>query len=75
VFSCRSPHRPNNIGLSLVKLAKVNTESLLLEGIDLIDGTPVLDIKPYIGSHDFPVGQLRVAEWVEESSDLNKGDF
>jgi len=52
VFASRSPFRPNNLGLSVVKLLSIEqqSEKLLLhvEGLDVIDGTPVVDIKPYI---------------------------
>lgn len=52
VFATRSPFRPNNIGLSVVKLESIRTEQakiiLTVSGIDLLDGTPVIDIKPYI---------------------------
>lgn len=48
VFATRSPHRPNSMGLSLVQILKVNSNSILVAGIDLVDGTPVLDIKPYL---------------------------
>lgn len=48
VFATRSPHRPNPIGLSLVRLEKREGDTLLLSGVDLIDGTPVLDVKPYL---------------------------
>lgn len=48
VFATRSPHHPNPIGLSLVKLEKVEEGVLSFSGIDLVDGTPILDIKPYI---------------------------
>ena len=52
VFASRSPFRPNNLGLSVVKLLSIDhqSEKLLLhvEGLDVIDGTPVVDIKPYI---------------------------
>lgn len=48
VFATRSPHRPNPLGLSLVELIEVRTDSLLLAGADLVDGTPILDIKPYL---------------------------
>ena len=48
VFATRSPHRPNPIGLSLVKLIKREGDSILLSGIDLIEGTPILDLKPYL---------------------------
>jgi len=47
LFSTRTPHRPNAIGLSLVLLERVEGDTLLLRGTDLIDGTPILDIKPY----------------------------
>ncbi len=48
VFATRSPHRPNPLGLSLVKLEKIEFDTLFLSGVDLVDGTPVYDIKPYI---------------------------
>jgi tRNA-Thr(GGU) m(6)t(6)A37 methyltransferase TsaA len=48
VFASRSPHRPNPIGLSLARLEKVEGGTLYLSGIDLIDGTPILDVKPYL---------------------------
>jgi len=54
VFSTRSPHRPANIGLTLAKLDKVEGDTVHLSGIDLVDGTPVLDIKPYIPQYDAP---------------------
>lgn len=54
VFSTRSPHRPNPIGLTLAKLVKVDGQTIYLSGIDLVDRTPVLDIKPYIEQYDFP---------------------
>jgi len=47
VFATRSPHRPNPIGLSLVQLLGVRHRTLDVEGLDLLDRTPVLDIKPY----------------------------
>lgn len=48
VFATRSPHRPNPIGLSLVELVEIKNDVLILAGADLVDGTPVLDIKPYL---------------------------
>lgn len=51
VLATRSPFRPNNIGLSVVRLLEVRTQprvELIIGGADLVDGTPVLDIKPYI---------------------------
>jgi tRNA (adenine37-N6)-methyltransferase len=48
LFATRSPHRPNPIGLSLVELIEVKKDALILAGADLVDGTPILDIKPYL---------------------------
>ena len=48
LFATRTPHRPNPIGLSLVELIEIRQDTLILEGIDLIEGTPILDIKPYL---------------------------
>lgn len=48
VFASRSPYRPNKIGLTLVELLKVEENILYVKGLDAINGTPVLDIKPYI---------------------------
>lgn len=50
VFASRSPRRPNPIGLSVVELARREGRLLHLRGIDMLDGTPVLDIKPYTSS-------------------------
>lgn len=55
VFATRSPHRPNPIGLTCVRLLEVKGLTLSIEGTDLLDGTPVLDIKPYLPYADaFP---------------------
>lgn len=48
VFATHSPHRPNSIGLTVVRLESIENNLLNVSGIDMIDGTPVLDIKPYI---------------------------
>lgn len=52
VFSSRSPHRPCPLGLTLAKVERVEGATVHLSGIDLIDGTPVLDVKPYIPQYD-----------------------
>lgn len=57
VFASRSPFRPNNIGLSVVKLERVEWDSpegpvIHVSGVDLVDGTPVVDIKPYVAYSD-----------------------
>ncbi|XP_012272319.1 uncharacterized protein LOC105695381 [Orussus abietinus] len=56
VFSTRSPHRPCPIGLSLVKIIKIENYTIHFEGVDMVDQTPVLDIKPYIPQYDNPAG-------------------
>ncbi len=52
VFASRSPYRPNSLGLSSVKLIEVKNGELIVSGADLIDGTPIYDIKPYLTSTD-----------------------
>lgn len=54
VYSTRSPHRPNALGLTLAKLDKIEGDTVHLSDIDMIAGTPVLDIKPYIPEYDSP---------------------
>lgn len=64
VLATRSPHRPNSIGLSAVELIKIEGRTLHLRGVDLLDGTPVLDIKPYVPYADaFPDSK---AGWIDE---------
>lgn len=64
VLATRSPHRPNSIGLSAVELLKIEGRTLHLRGVDLLDGTPVLDIKPYVPYADaFPAAR---AGWIDE---------
>lgn len=47
VFSSRSPNRPNGIGMSIVKFTRIEDNKIEFQGVDMVDGTPVLDIKPY----------------------------
>ena len=56
VFATRATHRPNGIGQSVVRLEGIEPGRLLLSGIDLLDGTPVLDIKPYVPYADSIAG-------------------
>lgn len=64
VLATRSPHRPNSIGLSAVELVRIEGKTLHLRGVDLLDGTPVLDIKPYVPYADaFPHAK---AGWIDE---------
>lgn len=64
LFATRSPDRPNMLGLSAVRLVGVEGCDLRVRGIDLLDGTPILDIKPYVPYADaFPDSK---AGWVDE---------
>ena len=51
-FSTRSPHRPNPIGLTLVKIIKIENDKIFVDFLDAFVGTPILDIKPYLPSGD-----------------------
>jgi len=62
VFACRSPSRPNPIGLCVVELLKVEKCVLTLKGLDAFEGSPIIDIKPYIPRADF-IPNARVSEW------------
>ncbi len=56
LFATRAPSRPNPIGLSVVRLIGIEGNVLSIEAIDMLNGTPVLDIKPYVGDFDRPEG-------------------
>jgi tRNA (adenine37-N6)-methyltransferase len=76
VFATRSPNRPNNIGLSVVRLLKIATASevvLTLGGIDFLDGTPVLDIKPYLPYADALTDARN--DWASEAPQLIAVEF
>lgn len=72
VFATRSPYRPNSLGMSAVKLVEIRNEngqlSLIVEGADLLDGTPIYDIKPYIPYSDIITGAEEGFAHAEESS-------
>ena len=68
VFATRAPRRPNPIGLSVVRLDRIEGATLHLLDVDMLDGTPLLDIKPFVPGFDVPVGPVR-AGWLEDSSD------
>ncbi len=64
VFATRSPRRPNPIGLTVVELLSHDGRSLRVRGLDMLEGTPILDIKPYLSS--VPQEQLRRG-WLAEA--------
>jgi len=64
VFATRSPRRPNPIGLTVVELLRREGPKLYVRGVDMLDGTPILDIKPYLSS--VPANELRRG-WLAEA--------
>ena len=52
LFSTRAPRRPNPIGLSIVQLIKIENNKISIQGIDVLNGTPLIDIKPYVPGFD-----------------------
>lgn len=66
VFATRAPKRPNAIGLSTVRLIEIHKNILTIENVDLLDGTPLLDIKPYVPAFDAFCSAK--AGWLDQSS-------
>ena len=62
LFATRSPHRPNSIGKATVRLLQRQGNILKVKGLDAVDGTPVIDIKPYLPGYD-SVRKARVPKW------------
>jgi len=69
VFSTRSPRRPNPIGLTVVKVLGVEGNKVRVRGVDMLDGTPILDIKPYMSS--VPADELRRG-WLAEAEERRR---
>lgn len=65
IFAQRAKHRPNPIGVTAVELLKVCNGTLVVKGLDAINGTPVLDIKPYFTAFDCRV-DVKTPDWVDE---------
>ena len=65
IFATRSPNRVNPIGLSLVQILEITEGTIRFAGVDLLDGTPVLDIKPYVNRFDRPPGDPRCG-WFDD---------
>ena len=70
VFATRSPRRPNPIGLTVVRLLSRRGRQLHVAGLDMLDGSPILDIKPYMSS--VPVGDLRLG-WLAAAEARRRG--
>jgi len=67
VFATRAPTRPNHIGLSVLRLLAIKDNILSVADIDILDGTPLLDIKPYVPQFDQPEGDIRTG-WIQKNS-------
>ncbi|OGE00829.1 MAG: tRNA (N6-threonylcarbamoyladenosine(37)-N6)-methyltransferase TrmO [Candidatus Levybacteria bacterium RIFCSPHIGHO2_01_FULL_37_33] len=65
IFACRCPQRPNRIAISTVKLLSRRGNSIKVKGLDIVNGTPILDIKPYTPAYD-RVGKAKVPDWVNK---------
>jgi len=65
VFATRAPGRPNPIGLSVVRLINIKQNILYIEKVDILDGTPLLDIKPYVPEFDCP--EVSSIGWLESA--------
>ncbi len=67
IFANRAPHRPNKLGMSLVRLDKIEGNILYVRDLDILNGTPLLDIKPYIQRFDYR--EESSSGWQEEIND------
>jgi tRNA (adenine37-N6)-methyltransferase len=65
VFATRAPRRPNSIGFSVVKLLKIEENILEIQNVDMLDGTPLLDIKPFVPAFD--VHKAEKTGWMKNS--------
>jgi tRNA-Thr(GGU) m(6)t(6)A37 methyltransferase TsaA len=65
IFATRGPRRVNPIGLSLIQVLEVTGEGIVFAGVDLLDGTPVVDLKPYVTRFDRPPGDPRCG-WFDQ---------
>lgn len=64
IFAIRSPHRPNHIGLSVVRIRSIEGNRLYFSEVDILDGTPLLDIKPYV--RQFDTRENAVCGWIDK---------
>jgi len=65
VFAMRGPSRPNPIGISVVRLIKIKENILHIQDVDIVDGTPLLDIKPYVP--EFDIREAEKIGWLEKN--------
>ena len=78
VFATRAPRRPNQIGISIVRLDKIEDNIMYISNVDIIDGTPLLDIKPFVPKFDcFDIDENTKGGWLKrrvEKVDNHKSD-
>ena len=65
IFAIRGPRRPNSIGISVVRLVRIEENILHIKDLDIIDGTPLLDIKPYVPAFD--IHEVTKTGWLEKN--------
>lgn len=65
IFACRCPQRPNPIGISTVEILSVKNNIISVKGLDVINDTPILDIKPYTPQYD-AVANAKIPNWVNK---------
>lgn len=65
VFAMRGPSRPNPVGISVVRLVKIEENILYIRDVDVVDGTPLLDIKPYVP--EFDIRKVEKIGWLEKN--------
>lgn len=78
IFAMRGPSRPNPIGLSIVRIIRIEQNILHIQDVDIVDGTPLLDIKPYVP--EFDIREVERTGWLESkvhkiSSSKDDGRF
>lgn len=71
LFATRAPRRPNNIGVTVVRLLEVSDKGMKIAGVDMLDGTPLLDIKPYVALFD--EREKTSFGWLEKHLKVQKG--
>lgn len=70
LFATRAPARPNPVGISVVRLVRINSEMLYIKDIDVVDQTPLLDIKPYVPGFD--IREVNKTGWIGEKANKVK---
>jgi tRNA (Thr-GGU) A37 N-methylase len=72
IFATRSPHRFNPIGLTLAKIEKIDKNEILISSVDMISGTPVLDIKPYHHLESLDIEKIKYPNWIKNQTNEEK---